>query len=145
MKRVQIRFLHYVLATTILCGATTLACLAQTTKTTEENTKDLAHFMRKKLDASSKILEGLAIEDMDLIRTGASSLLQMSKAELWNVITDAEYREFNSEFRSSLRKLEEAATNKNLDNALLQWIDTQKGCVECHKYVRDSRTKLKKN
>lgn len=144
MKHVPTKFFRYVIAIALLCGATALVCMAQSPKTTAED-KDLAHFMRKKLDASSKILEGLAVEDMDLIQSGASSLLQMSKAELWNVITDAEYREFNAEFRSSLRKLEEAATKKNLDNALLQWIDTQKGCVECHKYVRDSRTKLKKN
>ena len=102
----------------------------------------LGQFMRKKLDASGQVLEGLATKDAELIRNGASSLLQMSKAELWNVIADAEYREFNGEFRSSLRKLEEAASQGNFDNALLQWFDTMKGCVECHKYVRESRVKL---
>lgn len=105
---------------------------------------DLASFMRKKLDASSLILEGLTVNDSSLVRKGADQMLQMSKSEMWNVLTDAEYREFNQEFRSAMRKLDDAAKADNFDNALLQWFDGVKGCVECHKYVRDQRPKLKK-
>lgn len=104
---------------------------------------ELARFMRKKLDASSQILEGLTVKDAALIQKGTASLLHMSKTEKWNVLADTDYREFNSEFRSSLRKLDTAASEQNFDNALLQWFDGVKGCVECHKYVRDQRVHLK--
>lgn len=105
---------------------------------------DLKTFMRKKLDASSKILEGLTVEDAELIRKGAASLLEMSKAEQWNVLLDEDYREYNREFRSLVRKLDKAAESNNFDNALLQWLDVTKACVECHQHVRDERPTIKK-
>lgn len=110
----------------------------------EEKQGELATFMRKKLDASSQILEGLTVEDADLIRKGSQTILEMSKAELWNVLLDEDYREFNRDFRASMRKLDQAAADENFDNALLQWIDAMKGCVECHKYVRNQRPTVKK-
>ena len=99
----------------------------------------LKDFMRLKLDASSKILEGLAVDDSDLIGEGAKALLEMSKAEKFKVLSDPEYLELNREFRSAVHKLEEAAKKSNLDNATLQWFDTVKSCVECHKYVRTQK------
>lgn len=109
----------------------------------DDDDKSLAAFMRKKLDSSSKILEGLTTEDAELIQQGAKALLDMSKAEKWNVIADEDYREFNRDFRSAVRKLNEAAEGENFDNAALQWFDAVKGCVECHKYVRAQRPKQK--
>lgn len=105
---------------------------------------DLKTFMRKKLDASSKILEGLTVEDSELIRKGAASLLEMSKAEQWNVLLDEDYREYNREFRSLIRKLDKAAESNNFDNALLQWLDATKACIDCHQHVRDQRPVVKK-
>lgn len=105
---------------------------------------DLKTFMRKKLDASSKILEGLTVEDSELIRKGAASLLEMSKAEQWNVLLDEDYREYNREFRSLIRKLDKAAESNNFDNALLQWLDATKACIDCHQHVRDLRPEVKK-
>ncbi len=115
----------------------------QVTPAAEEKPATLQAFMRQKLEASSQILEGLTVEDAELIKKGTTKILEMSKVELWNVLTDADYREFNRDFRSSMRKLDQAATEKNFDNAILQWIDAMKGCVECHKYVRSERVKLK--
>ncbi len=106
--------------------------------------QSLSAFMRKKLDASSKILEGITTEDSKLAVEGADALLAMSKAEIWNVIIDEDYREFNREFRASVRKLHDAAEKGNFDNATLQWMDAVKSCVECHKYVRSQRPAVKK-
>ncbi len=106
--------------------------------------QSLSAFMRKKLDASSKILEGITTEDSKLAVEGADALLAMSKAEIWNVIVDEDYREFNHEFRASVRKLRDAAEKGNFDNATLQWMDSVKSCVECHKYVRSQRTTVQK-
>ena len=83
------------------------------------------------------------VEDAELIQLGSSAILEMSKSELWNVLLDEDYRDFNRDFRSSMRKLEQAAKEENFDNALLQWNDAVKGCVECHKYVRTQRVKIK--
>ena len=103
----------------------------------------LSAFMRKKLDASSLILEGLAVEDAELIGRGAKSLLQLSKVEKWQVLVDSEYREYSIDFRSTVRKLEEAAEKANFDNAALQWFDVTKSCIECHQHIRRERAKKK--
>lgn len=130
-----------VLATVLMAAA--IGPMSFTASAKDDDDKSLAAFMRKKLDSSSKVLEGLTTEDADLIRQGAKSLLDMSKAEKWNVIADEDYREFNRDFRSAVRKLDEAAAANNFDNATLQWFDAVKGCVECHKYVRAQRPKTK--
>lgn len=114
------------------------------TTAAEKDDQSLSAFMRKKLDASSKILEGITTEDSKLAMDGADALLAMSKAELWNVIVDDDYREFNREFRAAVRKLRDAADKGNFDNATLQWMDSVKSCVECHKYVRNQRPDVKK-
>ena len=100
-------------------------------------------FMRKKLDSSSTILEGLTVEDSELIVRGAKELLQLSKVEKWQVFADSEYREYSDDFRTNVKKLEEAAKKGNFDNAALQWFDTMKGCIECHQHVRRERAKQK--
>ena len=117
----------------------------QATAADDERKADasLSTFMRKKLDASSQILEGLAVEDTDLIKRGADSMLQLSKAEKWQILADSDYREFSADFRKSVKRLSEAAEKNNFDNAALQWFDTMKCCIECHQHVRKERA-LKK-
>lgn len=104
----------------------------------------LSAFMRKKLDASSQILEGLTTEDAELIKKGAKTLTELSKAAKWQILSDPEYREYSLDFRINARKLVEAAEKENFDNAALQWFDTMKDCIECHQHVRRERAEAKK-
>ena len=99
--------------------------------------QELRDFMRKKLAASNQILEGLALEDTDLIKEGANTLAEMSAAESWRVSQDAMYRQFSDEFSRSAKKLVEAANEKNIDRAALRWMDATLGCIECHRFVRN--------
>lgn len=132
----------------LLCASMALvgvvAVFSTSTPAVGKDQLSLSDFMRKKLDASSRILEGITTEDAEMVKGGADTLLEMSKAEVWNVLTDEDYREFNRDFRSSVQKLKTAAEKGNFDNATLQWIDSVKGCVECHKYVRSVRPVIKK-
>lgn len=106
--------------------------------------QSLSAFMRKKLDASSQILEGLTTEDAELIQKGAKTLTELSKAEKWQILSDPEYREYSLDFRVNARKLSEAAEKGNFDNAALQWFSTMKNCIECHQHVRRERADVKK-
>jgi cytochrome c556 len=124
--------------------ATVLGVSGWWTARAADDDQSLSAFMRKKLDASAEILEGLAIEDAELLKSGSEKLLQMSKAEKWNVLADDDYRDFNREFRAAVKELQDAAAVKNFDRALLQWIDATKGCVDCHKYVRKQRATISK-
>lgn len=100
---------------------------------------ELSTFMRKKLDASSEILEGLTTEDAKLIAKGAKALIEMSGAEKWHVQTDVMYRQFSGDFQRSAKSLLDAAEKGNYDAAALKWIDTTMKCMECHKFVRGTR------
>lgn len=122
-------------------GAFAVCALVPLSASAQKGDQSTSAYMRKKLDASSKILEGITTEDAAMIKDGAATLLEMSRGEKWNVITDADYRELNQEFRSAVRKLQTAAEGENFDNAALQWFDAVKGCVECHKYMRKPLTK----
>ena len=102
-------------------------------------------FMRKKLEASSQILEGLTSEDAKLIIKGAKALVEMSAAEKWQVRNDVMYRQFSGEFQRSAKSLLEAAEKENYDAAALKWIDTTMKCLECHKFVRGTRLAEGKN
>jgi hypothetical protein len=100
---------------------------------------DQSKFMRKKLEASSQILEGLTTENAALITEGARILAEMSTAEKWQVNHDVMYKQFSGEFQRSATGLLEAAEKSNFDAAALKWIDTTMKCIECHKFVRGAR------
>ena len=117
-----------------------------TTEKTDEAVKKtpLETFMRKKLNASSKIMEGLCLEDAALIKEGADALGAMSKVEIWNVLSDADYREHSREFRDNAAKLSAAAEAGDFDKAALRWFDVTMSCIECHDQVRNDRKSEKK-
>ncbi len=113
---------------------------ATTERTVEPAKKDpLKMFMRKKLDASSKIMEGLCLEDAALIKEGADEMGAMSKVEIWNVLRDADYREHSREFRENAAKLSAAAEAGDFDKAALRWFDVTMSCIDCHDRVRSDR------
>lgn len=129
--------------TLMVAGLAWYAGAADDKKNDAEPDLSLSAFMRKKLEASSQILEGLTTEDADLIQQGTKSLLEMSKAEKWKLLINSEFRAHDVEFRATVRKLADAAEKKNFDNAALQWFAVTKGCIECHQEVR-STNKTKK-
>ena len=104
----------------------------------------LETFMRLKLDASSKILEGLCQEDAAMVKEGADALSAMSKVEIWNVLLDPDYREHSREFRDNAAKVSQAAQEGDFDKAALRWFDVTMSCLECHDHVRNERQTEKK-
>ena len=98
----------------------------------------VADFMRAKLGHSQHVLEGLALEDFDLIARGAQELALASQASSWQVLQTEEYARQSSEFRRSCDTLRNAAKAGNLDGAALAWMEVTMKCVQCHKYVRDA-------
>lgn len=99
---------------------------------------DLRQFMRKKLAASNKVLEGLTTEDMALVREGARTLNKMSLSSKWRAHNDVMYKQFSSEFQRVTRDLSQAADEDNLDQAVLKWMGATMACIECHRFVRNT-------
>jgi hypothetical protein len=99
----------------------------------------VAVFMRAKLAHSSEVLEGLALEDFDMIGRGAQELSLASQASSWQVLQTEDYARQSAEFRRSCDALRTAAKARNLDGAALAWMDVTMKCIQCHKYVRDQK------
>jgi hypothetical protein len=140
-----------IVGTCVLLGISALALLrlgmaaedkgppaAQPEKARPERRLDdaLRQFMRIKLNASGKVLEGLAVEDFDLLKEGAQTLNEMSQAEQWRVSNDALYRNFSGDFQRMTADLVKAAEEENLDRVALKWVDVTLSCIECHRYAR---------
>lgn len=128
-------------AAMVMGVATVSAMMLAPAVVAQESDQSVRTFMRKKLEPASQILEGLATKDADLIQAGAKALGELSRAEKWQILTDAAYREHNREFRAAVEKVAEAAGKRNFDNAALQWFDAVKSCMECHDHVREVRAK----
>lgn len=95
--------------------------------------------MRSKLEATSKVLEGLALEDKEMVHEGAEVLNAISKAEVWQVLRDTEYREHTQAFRNAIRRLDEAAQKSEFASAQLEWLSANKSCFDCHNHIRAVR------
>ena len=95
--------------------------------------------MRVKLRHAQQVLEGLTLEDYDLISENADKMSLLSSATQWQVIQSPEYVRRSGEFRRATDALAAAAKNKNLDGATLAYVRMTMRCVDCHKYVRSVR------
>ena len=93
-------------------------------------------FMHRKLEHSQKVLEGIVVEDFDLIEKNARTLNLLSQAAEWQVFPSAEYRRNSEEFRRTTESLAKSAREKNLDGSALAYVQLTLNCVNCHKYVR---------
>lgn len=96
----------------------------------------LSTFMRLKLEHSKSILEGLAVEDYELISKSAQSLSLLSLESNWNRLQTEEYLTSSREFRRAAQGIRDAATGRNLEGAALRYVSMTVQCVECHQYLR---------
>lgn len=111
-------------------------------KDSEPPEKDgLKPFMQRKLDHSKAILEGLALENYEQIAKNSQALSLLSLESTWNVISTQEYLQHSQDFRRAVKEITEAAHEKNIDKATLGYVDLTIRCVECHKYLRETRNK----
>jgi hypothetical protein len=96
-------------------------------------------FMRQKLIYSQRVLEGLTVENFELIARNARALRALSAAAEWEVPTipnATEYVAFTGEFQRHCEDLSQKSRDKNIDGATLAYLRLTMCCVNCHKYVR---------
>lgn len=97
-----------------------------------------AAFMRQKLDFSKDLLQGLALEDFEMIADRARSMRKLSEAVEWEtvVIPGTDYARYNLEFQNLSADLGRQAAARNLDGAIIAFNQLTLNCVQCHKFVR---------
>lgn len=96
--------------------------------------------MRQKLAHSQSVLEGIAVEDFDLVAKQARKLRAVSQQSGWSVLDNPEYVRHTDNFRRSVDALAKAADERSLDGATLAYVKLTMNCVECHKFVRGRKT-----
>ena len=102
----------------------------------EPREQQLKPFMRQKLEHAKGVLEGLAIEDYDLIAREAQAMSLLSLESNWNVLNTEEYLEQSKDFRRVVNSITEAAREKDVHRAALGYVNLTVRCVECHDYLR---------
>jgi len=95
--------------------------------------------MQQKLTHAQKVLEGVAVQDFDEIEKNAEELILISKKAGWQVVQTPDYIRQSEDFRRNGEQLVKQAKAKNLDAAALSYVQMTLNCVNCHKYVRESR------
>jgi hypothetical protein len=104
-----------------------------------DSDKSLQELMQRKLKASQRVLEGIALNNFDQIARNGEELILISKDAEWKVIKTPAYELHSNEFRRNAGSLVQAAKDRNLDAAALAYVDLTLNCVKCHRYVREVR------
>ena len=99
----------------------------------------LHDLMQRKLAASQKVLEGIALGDFDKIGKQADELIDVSKQTEWRVLKTPQFELYSNDFRRVADNLAKNAKDKNLDAAALSYVELTLTCVKCHKHVRETR------
>lgn len=103
----------------------------------ESGDKRPTMLMRKKLEYSQKILEGLSVEDFEMIRKNAKLMNTFAQLENWFWADTPQYRAQLNIFRFANDEMIRMAEEKNLEGVSLAYTQMTLSCVNCHKQVRD--------
>jgi hypothetical protein len=104
-----------------------------------DDSKELRDLMQRKLKASQRVLEGIALNNFEQIAKNGEELILISKDAEWKVLKTPMYELHSNEFRRNAEGLVRAAKDRNLDGAALAYVDLTLNCVKCHRYVREVR------
>jgi len=99
--------------------------------------KLLSEFMRKKLNSSNRILEGLVTDDLQMVAEACDEMLELSSADRWRASNDMMYLQHSEEFRNSVKNLRSKANGQSIDGTALAWVDVTMNCIQCHEWVRN--------
>ena len=115
------------------------ATVAVATPLHSQRANNVEKFMRAKLEHSQKVLEGLATEDFKGMAKHSQEMSLLSQAAQWQVLQTRDYLRHSREFRRNADALTKAGQEENLDGAVLAYVQLTMNCVNCHKYVRNTR------
>lgn len=92
--------------------------------------------MRLKLEYAQKVLEGIALEDFELIAFNAAKLKAVSQSADWQFRQSAEYQRHTGDFTRQAEALARAAERKSVDAATVAYFQMTASCVSCHRHLR---------
>ncbi len=126
------------LAMVIIAGTTLAIALSWSTPASADK-KDES-LMRKKLEYSQRILEGIATADFQLIRKNAEAMQELARSKEFSPAKSPEYRAQFLMFDFANSELLRLAKEENLDGAALAHTQLTLSCVKCHQQIRARAT-----
>lgn len=93
--------------------------------------------MKKKLVQAQKLLETLALQDFDKMKTAADELAFLRMQAGWMIRKTVDYEIHSNDFQRQIDAIRRAAIAKNVDAAALAYVEMTLTCVKCHKHVRE--------
>ena len=136
----HLRLWRAVSATGLLCVGLLLAkegCGQD--KRAETAQQPTSFWMKKKLEYSQGILEGITLADFDKIATNAESMRNLSKIEGFIRRPTAGYAAQLQIFDEAAAEIFRQANRDNLDGAALAFTQLTVSCVNCHKRLREAK------
>ncbi len=95
-------------------------------------------WMKQKLAYSQRILNGLAMEDYEMIAENANAMKGLSRIEGFVRGKTEGYRTHLKSFEFATNELIRNSEQKNLDGATLAFTQMTISCVNCHKEIRSN-------
>lgn len=102
----------------------------------DENAVQRRDFMRTKLLYSQNIFEGLTTGNFALIKEGIEEVQGITEGEEWVAIDNDLYRKLTEDFKTTTRRLSEAAESGNIEAVALRYYQMSTSCIDCHKHIR---------
>jgi hypothetical protein len=125
-----------VLVASVICIGVA-ALVGQAKQREAETSSAEAALMRAKLASSQKMVEGLMVQDLSLVRAGALELEKICQATEWHANEDQVYAHYRAELQRTAKKLAKLAQNEDLDGATYTYMHSITTCMSCHAYCRD--------
>jgi hypothetical protein len=107
----------------------------------QEKKEEASIWMKRKLEYSRKILEGLTRGDFDLVKTSAAALEVVSYLEESDRADLPGYRRQLRYFTDANKELIRQCRNRNSSGATLAYTQMTLSCVHCHDLIRDAKKK----
>jgi hypothetical protein len=98
-------------------------------------------WMRKKLDYSKEILEGISTADFDQIAKNAEAMRALGKVEAFVRSRTPGYRTQMQIFDEANAEILKQANRDNLEGSALAFTQLTISCVNCHKQIREADKK----
>lgn len=95
--------------------------------------------MRDKLNHMQGVLGGLVTEDFDAVAKESGMLRMIGKAASWQALDTKEYRGFSERYAVLTKNLNKAALDEDRDAVLLQYLQLNISCVDCHRYMAEQK------
>ena len=93
--------------------------------------------MRDKLTRMQSVLGALVTEDFDKIKEEAEFMGLVGKAASWQTLDTPRYKQLTERYLTLTSELHRAAQDKNRDGTMLQYLQLNISCVDCHQYMAE--------